>query len=428
MRFKWIYLLLFLLCAKTAEASHHTSEKSMTLEEVRSLISRNRSVILENFNTQIAEDNLKDRRTNRLPDINIGGKGFMANERPLTSGARASNDLFYDFNITSQFDIYTGGKHTYAIERMKKERMHSQEKLDAVRQEVELRAYILLYDIHRNIKYREFLRSSIHLREKEYERINQLYLNGLVLKSDVLRSKLYITNLQKDEVTITNSIDILSDKLCILLGMEERYSIIPKLNDDLSHKIDSPFESLYQEALLSSPSLKMYRTNQQKEETILKEIKAKRHPDVKLFAGYGIGSPIPVCDYNHQTGGQVGAKVSLSLSSLYKTRHEHKAQKRRIDRERMVYNDETDKLRTLLYEMYTRYHESLLNIDRAIEKIDMSKESNRILTNSYFNQQALLIDVLESETQLMESSFEWVQAVVDSQKYYWTLKQLCGLL
>ena len=394
MKLKWVLPLTLWLYANAANALQFTTERVISLEEIRSLIQQNRSIIIENFNNQIAEENLKQQKSERLPEILMGGKGYLANERPLTSGAKSSNSFFYDFSITSQFDVYTGGKHTYAIQRMKTEKQFSQEKLEAIEQEVELKAYILLYDIHRNIKYRDFIRSSIHLREKEYERINQLYQNGLVLKSDLLRSKLYITDLQKDEVAINNSIEILSDKLCVLLGLEERFSVKPMLDKDLQYKMDESFESLFQDAILSSPSLKMYRTSQRREETALKEIKAQRRPTVQLYAGYGIGSPIPVCDYDHQIGGQVGAKVSLSLSSLYRTRHQHKAQQRRINREKITYDDEANKLRTSLYELYTRYHESLLNIDRALEKIDMSKESNRILTNSYFNQQALLIDVL----------------------------------
>ena len=90
--------------------------------------------------------------------------------------------------------------------------------------------------------------------------------------------------------------------------------------------------------------------------------------------------------------------------------------------------DEETRLRTKARELYIRYTESLLNIQRAHDKIEMSQMNMYILNNSYFNQQALLVDVLNSETQTMKSCFEWVEAVVDSQKYYWSLKQICGYL
>ena len=419
----------FLLCPLLADAAQYgKAEKKMGLEDVRNLIHQNRSVIVENLNRQVAAENLQQQKSERLPELNVQGSGYLDNRIPLASGYKNSNSLLYHFNLNSELDVYTGGMHKFAIERMRKEHQLSEERLEAVEQEVQLQVYVLLYDIHRNIKYQDFIRSSIRLREKEYERINQLYLNGLVLKSDLLRSKLYITDLQKDEVEIQNSIDILSEELCVLLGMKERFSIVPALEDNLENQVVESFDALFQHALAFSPLLKMRQTQQEREKTVLKEIRSERRPHLKLYAKYGVGSASPSFDFDHQLGGEIGAKVSFSLSSFYKTKHEMRAQKQRIIREQLLLTDEQEQLKNKVSELYTRYMESLLNINRAMEKIEMSKESMRILRNSYFNQQALLIDVLESETQTMEASFEWVQAVVDSQKYYWSLKQICGYL
>ena len=429
MKLKWLFPFFCLLCPMVMSAAPVSKEtKELGLDEVRALVHQNRTVIIENLNKQVAAENLKQQKSERLPEFLLGGTGYLSNKIPLASGYDNSNSFLYQFNLASEFDVYTGGMHKYAIERMRKEHQMSEENLQKVEQEIELQVYVLLYDIHRNIKYQDFVRSSIRLREKEYERINQLYINGLVLKSDLLRSKLYITDLQKDEVAIQNSINILSDQLCMLLGMDKRFSVIPKLEQNLDHQIVESFDNLFNHALAYSPNLKMHHTMNERENVILKEIYAKRRPQLKLYAQYGVGSPQPTFQYDHQLGGEIGAKLSFSLSSFYKTKHQIRAQKHRMIREKLILTDEEEKLKNTVYELYTRYMESLLNINRAMEKIEMSKESMRILRNSYFNQQALLIDVLESETKTMEASFEWVEAVVDSQKYYWALKQVCGYL
>ena len=409
-------------------APHHAALQEFGLKDVQALIQQNRSVIIQQMNKQIANENLQKQKAVRLPDLQMNGDGYLSHKLPLTSPRKSDESFLYHFNVESEIDVYTGGRHTQAINRYKNERQLSEEKLKAVTEEIELQAYVLLYDIHRNIKYREFVQSSIRLREKEYERIDQLYKNGLVLKSDLLRSKLYITNLQKDEVAIKNSIDILSDKLCVLLGMDERFAVRPSLNNDLNYKIVESFDALFQYALMHSPELQMHHTNHEHEKIVLKEIRASRLPQLKFYGKYGVGSPFSTLNYKHQLGGEIGAKVSIPLSAFYKTKHSVRAQQNRIKRQELILTDEEEKLKNALYELYTRYHESLINIDRALEKINLSKESTRILNNSYFNQQALLIDVLESETQSMEASFEWVEAVVDSQKYYWALKKLCGYM
>ena len=443
MKFKGVCSLFLLSCctsvmsanymginesSSTINAPHHAALQEFGLKDVRALIQQNRSVIIQQINRQVANENLQKQKAVRLPDLHVNGDGYLSHKLPLTSPRESDESFLYHFNVESEFDLYTGGRHTQAINRLKNEHQLSEEKLKAVTEEIELQAYILLYDIHRNIKYREFVQSSIHLREKEYERIDQLFKNGLVLKSDLLRSKLYITNLQKDEIAIKNSIDILSDKLCVLLGLKDRYAIRPSLTTDLNYKIVESFDALFQYALMHSPELQMHHTNHEHEKIVLKEIHASRMPQLKLYGKYGVGSPFSTMNFKHQLGGEIGAKVSIPLSAFYKSKHAVRAQKEIIKRQELVLTDEEEKLKNSLYELYTRYHESLINIDRALEKINLSKESYRILNNSYFNQQALLIDVLESETQSMEASFEWVEAVVDSQKYYWALKKLCGYL
>ena len=177
-----------------------------------------------------------------------------------------------------------------------------------------------------------------------------------------------------------------------------------------------------------SPQLMMRQKMRHGEEILLEEARAAQRPQLKLYAQYGVGSARPLADYEHQVGGEVGARMSIPLSALYKSNHRIRAQRQRVEREDLLLTDEEEKLRMSIYELYTRYHESLINIDIAKEKMDLSKESRRILTNSYFNQQALLIDVLESETQSMEASFELVEAEVNSQKYYWAIKRICGYL
>lgn len=424
----WETSLCFLLAANAAGAPQQAAEKTLNLEEVQQFIQQNRTVIIEKLNQEMASENLKARQKQRLPELTLDGTGYFLNQTPLDHDAGSTNDWRYQFDISSEFDLYTGGMHTYAIERQKKELDISKYRQQNTESQVQLQAYILLYDIHRNMEYRKFIASSIRLREKEYERIEQLYKNGLVLKSDLLRSKLYITDLQKDEIAIKNSIDILSGQLCVLLAMKENYTIRPQLETDLNYQLTESFDELFQHALNHSPHLKIHRSVREREEATLKETRSAQRPRLSVYARYGAGSPSPAQNYHHRLGGEIGAKVSLSLSAFYKKKHSLKAQQQKMQQAEWKLNEEEEQLRNALFELYTRYHESLVNIDRALEKINMSKESTRILNNSYFNQQALLIDVLESETQSMEASFEWVEAIVNSQKYYWSLRQICGYL
>ncbi len=173
MNIKWVLPLVLLLCPQAMNASQYgKEEKAMELANVRALIHQNRSVIVENFNRQVAAENLEQEKSDRLPEIRLGGDGYLDNQIPLGStSAKYRNSFLYHFKLSSEMDLYTGGMHRYVIQRMKKEHQLSEERLHMVEQEVELQVYVLLYDIHRNLKYQDFIRKSIELHEKEYNRI-----------------------------------------------------------------------------------------------------------------------------------------------------------------------------------------------------------------------------------------------------------------
>ena len=424
---KKIFVLFSVLTLLSQSLSAQVMQwHAMGLRDVNELVQRNRSVIIENLKHEVDVERVKQSKSERLPEILATGDGYLSQKKPLAHNTQSGHLWRYHANLYSEFELYSGGKFSNAVRRMVKEEEISAERLRSVEQEVNLRGYVLLYDIYRNLNYRDFIQKSIKLREKEFQRINEFFENGLVLKSDLLRSKLYITDLQKQEVEVQNSINILSDELRTLLGVEEEYVVAPQLANDLKYQLNESFDELFAYALENSPYLTIRHKGVERESILLKETRAVNRPSLKLYAQYGIGSPLPYYSYDHQIAGEVGFKLSFRLSSLYKNRAKCRAQSLRITQAEQGLAKEEEDLKNRLYALYTRYQESLLNIDRALEKIDMSKETMRILRNSYFNQQALLIDVLESETQSMQASFEWVEAVVDSQKYYWALKQICG--
>ena len=73
MNIKWVLPLVFLLCPGVASASQYgKEEKAMGLTDVRALIHQNRSVIVENLNKQVAAENLKQQKSERLPEIKVG--------------------------------------------------------------------------------------------------------------------------------------------------------------------------------------------------------------------------------------------------------------------------------------------------------------------------------------------------------------------
>lgn len=420
---------LFIDLEKNSPKINNT--RDISLYNIDTLIENNRDVLLQKLNKQRSTEDLKTSKRRLLPDLDLNantayGNSLLLNKASAQNSAISTNIFGYQCQLGTEYEVYSGGFNRSRIEEMKHREKLSEEELTLVKEEITLKAYIILYDLHRNINYHKLITSSIYLREKEYERIDDLYKNGLVLKSDLLRSKLYITDLQRDEVSIKNSISILSDKLTTLLDLEKGTIINPILEHDLDHKIVGTYDDIINYTLNNSQIIQINKTSIDIEKSKLKEIQSQYIPSFKLYANYALGNINPAYKYNNQAYGEVGAKLNFSIGAFYKAPNQIKSQKINISHSKLNLENEREILKEEIYRLYTRYNEALINIERAKDKVEMSLESARILRNSYFNQQSLLIDVLEAETQSIESSFELVEATVNAQKYFWAIRQITG--
>ncbi len=406
-----------------------TEKQKIGLSDIHNLIEQNSELIIEKINQEIAQSNFKQAKAEKLPDLDFGGYYSLSNKNPLDiSNLTGTTSQNYNLSLLGEIDVYNGGIKKLNIKQTKLQKDLSKAQLREIKQNLTIQAYDVIYSIYRNIKYKEVLNASINLRQKEYDRIEQLYKNGIVLKSDLLRSKLYIKDLQRDEINIQNSIIILSDRLCLLLGLEEKMEIVPDLESHLDYSQTATFDQTYTEALTLSPLVEIERIKLNDNKYSADIAKAKRLPNIQIYAGYGLGSPQNRSLYNHELNGEVGVKASVPISTYYKHSNYIKSVKHRVAQQEIQISYTEEILWNLLHNDFTRYNESLINIEIAKEKIEMAKESVRILRNSYFNQQALLIDFLEAENSYMTAHFEWIEAIVASQKHYWAIQKNSGKL
>lgn len=65
MKCKWLFLLFLLTYTTAVSAAREMEGRKIGLEEVRALIQQNRSVILETYNKKMAQENLKQKKTDR---------------------------------------------------------------------------------------------------------------------------------------------------------------------------------------------------------------------------------------------------------------------------------------------------------------------------------------------------------------------------
>ena len=99
-----------------------------------------------------------------------------------------------------------------------------------------------------------------------------------------------------------------------------------------------------------------------------------------------------------------------------------------MKREEIAHEETGDVIRQQVKEAYLRYEEALTRIDVAETNIRQATENARIVNNTYFNQLSLVTDLLDADTQLLQTRFDLVSAKIAARVQYYQLQKVIGNL
>ena len=160
-------------------------------------------------------------------------------------------------------------------------------------------------------------------------------------------------------------------------------------------------------------------------------MKANTSPKLGIFANYAYSYPqiqfYPYSNYLYGLG-TAGIKASFSVDALYHNKHKVKAAEIELKTQELEHHQMQDQIRQKVNEAYLRYNESLNKINVAETNVLQAQESARIVNNTYFNQLSLVTDLLESNTQLLQTQFDLAAARIDAQLQYYKLQNIIGNL
>jgi outer membrane protein len=339
---------------------------------------------------------------------------------------------YYKVAGEAYFNLYNGGKVEREINAKKTEIEISLARKNLTQQDLHYTAAVYFYDVYRNQRYKSLLEQDIKDREQQVKEITQLYKNGTVLKSDVLRAELRLSKQRMLLTEIENNIHIAGQKLNILTGRPDDTPLYPLVEDKETEKTLAKSTDEYLASGLSqSFKIQISKKEQELAGLKLKQVKSNILPSIGLFAEYMYAYPqIQFYPYalSLYSNGMAGLKLKIPISSLYTNKHKVQAAEIRLHSRELEDEDVKDQLRQEIQEAYIRYHEGLKRISVAEENIRQATESYRIVQNTYFSQLALLTDLLDAETQLLQSKFELTTAKVNARIQYYQLQKATGNL
>jgi outer membrane protein TolC len=439
---KTLMLCSLFLAANIAFGQQINSVQSpvkLTLNEVWSkATTNNKNIRIQQLRVEGSQEEILDAKAERLPEINATGQYARVSNVPLyTNGLFHTPEQFevvhtsYRVGADAYLNLYNGNKTNNNISRQQIIHQIGSEQKNMTVSDIKLQASAYFLDLQRSTIFKQLILTHISDQEKQLEQIRQLQKNGVVLKSDVLRAELQLSRTQLSLTQIENDYAIANQKLNILMGEPDETPVVPSevpQVDELPMKAYPEYLSIAMENAhqnkISEQEIKLRRLQ-------LKDVRGNVSPKVGLFADYNYSYP-QVQFYPYSITlyglGLAGIRASFPIDALYHNRHKVKAAEIEYKQQELEHQTTQDQIRQKVNEAFLRYEEALNRIRVAKTNIAQATESSRIVTNTYFNQLSLVTDLLESNTELLQSRFDLAAAQIAAQLQYYQLQNVIGNL
>jgi outer membrane protein len=430
---------LFLLANTAAGQNSPTNAHAISLQEVWDKATlNNKSIQIQQLRVETSKEDILDAKAERLPEISAMGEYARVSNLPIyTNGIFHTPEHFevvhtsYRLGGDAYLNLYNGNKTNNNISRQQiLETIRSEQKNRTV-SEIKVQASAYFLDLHRSYIFRTLMLANIADQEKQLAQIRQLHKNGVVLKSDVLRAELQLSRQRLSLTQIQNDIAIANQKLNILIGDPDEQAVLPAALPDLDKLPSKSYEEYLAIAMSNAYERKISEQEMQLRRLQIKDIRGNVSPRVGLFANYAYSYP-QIQFYPYSLAlyglGLAGIRATFPIDALYHNKHKVKAAEIEFRAQEIEHLNTQDSIRQRVKEAYLRYQEALNRIAVAKTNIQQATEASRIVSNTYFNQLSLVTELLESNTQLLQSQFDLEAAQIAAQVQYYQLQNVIGNL
>ncbi|OPC03404.1 transporter [Elizabethkingia ursingii] len=427
---------LFPAFAQTQVLKHDTLYLSLK-QTWQKAEENSRPIQMSNLETDISAARVKDAKLERLPELSVKGSVEKASNIPVYENGLFSKPTqhevihtLYRAGADFYFNIYNGNKLNLKIKQEEVLQKIKQIRKDESVSDIHYKAASLYLDLQKSLMFRKLIKEDIHDQKLQLKEIQSLYKNGVILKSDVLRTELDLSKREMTLITIENDILIATQKLNIIMGVPDETVVVPE-DTDIKEEKNITYDQYLEQAFRYSFDYHISGQQTELSKLHLKEVKANVRPQVGLYGEFYFANPqIFLYPYNPNwySLGIVGLKASFSLSSLYNNTQKTEAAKLELEKEEIAHKNTEDKIRQEVKEAYLRYTEALEQIRLAEINVSQAKENARIIKNTYFSQTSLITDLLDANIQLLQTRFELESSKIIAQNKYYLLQNVTGTL
>ena len=382
-----------------------------------------------------AKEQSQTARRAQLPDIEIGLNGGYVGqpilfERGLSHPTRPeSPDWSQNYALDLTQPIYQGGRIKHSIKQADIERQIALLQTRTDQADIKLGLLQQYMNLFSYYKQHEVLTRNIEESERRLKDIKRLKEEGVITNNDVLRSELQLTTDRLALQETENTLILLSQQLDILLGLDEHLYIIPDTSL-LSHP--TPTDSYMQyvdEAYANDPAMLLARQQTLLAQNEVELTKADNRPTISLHAGNTLARPVQrtMADMYNNTW-NIGLSVAYPLSSFYKNKHRLNAARLNVHLRQNEEEQLKQSSRLTIRTAYLRHQEAIDRVEGLKLSVRQAQENYRIVQNRYLSQLAILTDLLDANSVLLDAELQLTTARTQVVYTYYELQHASGKL
>ncbi|HET7003205.1 MAG TPA: TolC family protein [Puia sp.] len=435
---KHILLAVMLLGNITRSFSQEIKTRFLTIQDAFELATKNSAQLkVSELNTDLARQKTAVSRLARLPEISGGlNYGFLSNSQIWDPSfdkhvTRPIPHTLTQFSVQASQLVFKGGEVTNGIKRATLEEQIAVLNQDKNLEDIKFLVAASYLDIYRLMNQRRVYSDNIVLSQERLKNILSLQKQGLVTNNDVLRTQLIISDLQLAVRKTDDNVSILTQQLNTVLGLGLNDRLIPDSSILAYDPEDMHIENLMAQAFENNKDLKTSNKEVEIARTNLNIIDADRYPRISIFAANNFQRPYtysPTALDIYYNNYQIGVSVAYNISSIYQTPKKRKAGSIQVDKSIAGEIVQKQNVEVAVNADLVKYNEAKYEFTTYSDDLLSAEENYRIVEKKYFNQLALLADLIDATNTKIEAELKVSNAQINVVYTHYQLKKSIGIL
>lgn len=386
---------------------------------------------------RMAEDRVSLARNKLLPDIQVSGQfGYVGPSSILNRDLSFlkhtdAPDWKQNYQLAAVQPLYQGGRIRGNIEKSELDQEIAQLSLEKDKSGLKLWLMGKFLDLYNFYKQRASYELNIQEAQRRLQDIRKMREEGMITTNDVLRSEIQLSNYELSLKETNNNIILVSQQLTIVMGMNEDLIFEPDLIFSETEENLQGIEDYIQSAYEKYPDMRISKTNLDLARNNLKITKADFLPALSLQFVNTFQRPIPntspVQDLYLNSWG-LTLNLSYKVSALFDRKHSLSSAKTQINLQEMAEEQQRQNIRTGVKAAYLKHQEALDKVKVLEHSLNQANENYRIVNKKYFNQLAILTDLLDANTVQLSAELQLEAARTNVIYTYYQLLNISGNL